>query len=68
MTVLQPKRSTLAQVGASFYSSQEYYDGYGHGTDQGWVTDLSTKILLRSGTFAPSRVAYWVRMTLREVG
>lgn len=51
-------RRTVAQVGASFYSSKEYYEGIGGGTATTWVDDLYEKILLRPAD--ASGRTYWV--------
>lgn len=41
-------RFTVAEVAARFYSSDEYFAGFGHSDVRTWVTDLYRKILLRS--------------------
>ena len=37
----------IAQAAAGFYASEEYYRGFGGGTDAGWVADLYAKLLNR---------------------
>ncbi len=61
--ILSSRRLTVAQVAASFYSSSEYFTGFGHSSVSTWVSDLYTKVLLRDGAQDPSGVAYWVALT-----
>ena len=50
--------TSVAKVAASFYSSAEYFNGYGHGSLTTWVRDLYPKLLGR--TPDSSGVNYWV--------
>lgn len=52
-------RMSVANVAASFYSSTEYFVGFGESVVRTWVLDLYTKVLLRSGASDPSGVNYW---------
>ena len=61
---LSTSRLTVAKVATLFYSSQDYFDGFGEGENPIWVTDLYTKILLRNGADDPSGVGYWVDTTV----
>ena len=63
---LSSGRKTVAQVAALFYSSSEYFAGYGQSDAHTWVIDLYTKILHRDGNADPSGVAYWVDQTERH--
>ncbi len=58
---LRTGRRTVAQAAASFYASDEYYRGFGGGTDRTWVADLYPKLLGR--TADPSGLDYWTRQT-----
>jgi hypothetical protein len=48
----------VAQVGAQFYASPEYFNGIGGGTNDKWVADLYQKILHRSAD--GGGLSYWV--------
>ena len=54
------KRS-VASASAQFYASNEYYRGFGHGTDGGWIDDLYVKLLGRPADAAGR--AYWITKT-----
>ena len=54
---------SVAQVAAAFYSSPEYFSGFGKSDVRTWVLDLYTKILQRDGTQDSSGVNYWVATT-----
>lgn len=56
-------RRSVAQVAADFYASPEYFLAIGGGTNNSWVRDLYTKLLLRPADDAG--VAYWVSETVR---
>lgn len=43
-------KMSVAKVASFFYSSQEYFDGFGGGTVRGWIEDLYDKLLGRSAT------------------
>ncbi len=62
--VIQNHQLTVAQVAAAFYSSNEYYNGFGGGTDAGWVNDLYVKILHRQADTAGRN--YWVSVTQQQ--
>lgn len=55
---LRSGRRTVAAAAASFYSSVEYFNGIGGGTNETWVRDLYVKILLRPADQAG--VNHWV--------
>lgn len=59
--LLQSGKQTPAQVAASFYASDEYFDGVpisgGSSRVQAWITDLYVKLLGR--TPDPGGLAYW---------
>lgn len=57
-------RRTVAQVAAEFYASNEYYAGFGHGSDEAWLRDLYVKLLKRSAD--PSGLTYWTRQVERR--
>ncbi len=61
--ILRSGRLSVAQVAASFYSSPEYFAGFGHSDVQTWVLDLYAKVLLREGLNDAHGVAYWVSTT-----
>jgi hypothetical protein len=50
-------RFTVAEAAASFYSSPEYFSGFGGGTVRGWLADLYTKLLGR--TASSGDLDYW---------
>ena len=54
--VLQSRRLSVASVAASFYSSPEYFAGFGQSSVSVWIGDLYRKILLRDGASDPSGV------------
>lgn len=54
---LRSGRWTVAKVAASFYGSDEYFDGAGGGTVETWVADLYDVILGRAAT--DDDIAYW---------
>lgn len=58
---LAAEEVTVAQAAASFYSSDEYFEGFGENDVTIWVTDLYTKILLR--TPEQEGIDYWVEAT-----
>ncbi len=51
----------VAQVGAFFYASSEYYNNRAGGTDPSWVSDLYDKILHRGPD--QGGLQYWVGQT-----
>ncbi len=55
------RHRTVAEVGAFFYASDEYYAGFGGGTVPTWVSDLYAKILHRQPDAAG--LDYWVNET-----
>ncbi len=52
---------TVAQAAANFYSSDEYFEGFGNGNVEDWITDLYAKILLR--TVDQPGLDFWVDAT-----
>lgn len=48
---------SVARVAASFYASNEYYNGLGGGSLRSWIADLYTKLLGRSASSAD--LDYW---------
>ena len=50
-------RFTVAEAASSFYSSPEYFSGFGGGTVRGWLTDLYDKLLGR--TASSGDLDYW---------
>jgi hypothetical protein len=62
--VIQNRTLTVAQVAAQFYASNEYYNGFGGGTDSGWVHDLYIKILHREPD--STGLNYWVGVTQQQ--
>lgn len=58
--ILQSGQLTVAQVAASFYSSPEYFAGFGNSNLTTWVLDLYDKVLLRPGSSDMGGVNYWV--------
>jgi uncharacterized protein DUF4214 len=48
---------SVAKVASFFYSSQEYYEGFGGGTVRGWIADLYDKLLGRSAS--EDDLDYW---------
>lgn len=64
--ILASKRMTVAQVATRFYTSTEYFQGFGHSNNRVWILDLYAKILLRDGTRDPNGVDYWVGVTNRK--
>jgi len=48
----------IADIGAFFYGSDEYFNGYGQGNNRAWVSDLYTKLMLR--TADSDGVNYWL--------
>ena len=61
---LRNKTQTPAQVAASFYASNEYFKGFGKGTNADWVKDLYQKVLLRPAT--PAQVTAAVNTTVAK--
>lgn len=61
--MISSSQMSVAQVAAAFYSSPEYFAGFGKSNVRTWVLDLYTKILLRDGTQDPTGVNYWVTTT-----
>ncbi|WP_426573668.1 DUF4214 domain-containing protein [Aquihabitans sp. McL0605] len=59
-TKIRNKTQTVAQVSASFYSSNEYFRGFGHSDNATWVKDLFQKVVLRQPTSA--EVTKWVNV------
>ena len=51
--LLQSHRLSVASVAASFYSSAEYFAGFGHSSVSVWIGDLYAKVLLRNGAERP---------------
>lgn len=47
----------VADIGAFFYGSEEYFNGFGQADQRTWITDLYTKLLLR--TADSGGVDYW---------
>lgn len=60
---LKARKKTVAQVAAMFYSSDEYFTGFGHSDVRTWVLDLYDKLLGRSGAGDTAGVDYWVART-----
>lgn len=54
---LQAGRMSVAQVAATFYSSPEYFGGFGKSSVEVWVRDLYQKVLHRNGD--DPGVKYW---------
>lgn len=48
----------IADIGAFFYGSDEYFNGYGQGNNRAWVSDLYTKLMLRAAD--SDGVNYWL--------
>ena len=61
---LSQGRMTVAQAAANFYSSSEYFTGFGHSSVATWVSDLYTKVLARSAD--QSGLAYWASAAARH--
>lgn len=59
-------RFTVAGAAALFYSSDEYFRGFGRSNVRTWILDLYQKILLRSGSSDPAGVNYWVSQTQKH--
>ncbi len=64
ISVLSSGSKTLAQAAANFYSSSEYFNGFGHGSTATWIADLYTKILGRSVDTAGAH--YWQTATAKH--
>lgn len=63
-SMLSSKRSTVAQMAANFYSSNEYFEGFGHGSTPVWIRDLYTKLMGRPGD--GSGVTYWAAQSSKH--
>jgi cell division septation protein DedD len=48
----------IADIGAFFYGSDEYFDGFGSANNHIWISDLYTKLMLRSAD--SGGVNYWL--------
>jgi subtilisin family serine protease len=48
----------IADIGAFFYGSDEYFKGYGQSNNRTWVSDLYTKLMLRSAD--SGGLNYWL--------
>ncbi len=57
---LRSGKQSVAQVAASFYSSGEYFRGFGASSNETWVRDLYAKVLIRPAD--AGGVAYWVNI------
>lgn len=56
--------TTVAQAAANFYSSGEYFRGFGESNTTTWIRDLYTKLLGRSAD--ASGLHYWQTMTSKR--
>lgn len=61
---LRLKSQTVAQVAATFYSSNEYFAGFGDNDLETWVKDLYVKVLLRTGD--PGGVQFYVNRATNQ--
>lgn len=57
--LLQSGQISPATLGAQFYSSPEYFAGFGQSDLRTWILDLYSKVLLRSGASDAAGVNYW---------
>jgi subtilisin family serine protease len=48
----------IADIGAFFYGSDEYFNGFGQSNNRAWVSDLYTKLMLRSAD--SGGLNYWL--------
>lgn len=48
----------IADIGAFFYGSDEYFNGFGNGNNRTWISDLYTKLMLRSAD--SGGLNYWL--------
>lgn len=64
ISALSSGRYRVAQVAAMFYSSDEYYTGFGGSDDRTWVSDLYRKVLLRDPGNDQAGVDFWVGRTV----
>jgi hypothetical protein len=48
----------IAEIGAFFYGSDEYFNGFGQSNNRAWVSDLYTKLMLRSAD--SGGLNYWL--------
>ena len=62
--IIQNGTLTVAQVAAQFYASDEYFNGFGGGTNRSWVHDLYVKIVHREPD--PSGWDYWTAVTAQQ--
>ena len=55
---------TVTQASAAFYRSNEYFNGFGHGTVSGWLTDMWPKVIGR--TITSGELTTWTAKTAQS--